>query len=341
MKLTLLGIEYSNSVDEEKELKERIHKKKYSPFHTNFEDKNGNPTDGSIKQIIFGSEELRKKSINDKFTNPSSNFRTSIGHVNKIITLYPQFLSLYEVDKVKKLRELLGIYDVSQQKIILEQLLKEFNLGNPIPDGDLEQLEMIYALRQSKKLSELVKKTGKNKFSFVPNKLDDFVMKNVSDHLFLSPEPEFLNEMILAYLTTIFIEYLRTILKEVFELYPELLEETEGKINIDDITSRPCKLFNIFKSNLKFDLEAQIPEWKLIEEKFLRRDLLIHNKGIPTSDYKTKTNHVCDSRLETDTRYVTESLKTFENVHTTIKEFLWKKYGKPKFLEQMSSEDKL
>ena len=341
MKLILLGIEYSNSDDDEKELKKRIHEKKYSSFHTKFEDKNGNQTDGNIKQIIFGSEELRKKSINDKFTNPSSNFRTSIGYVDKIVTLYPQFLILYDTNNVKKLRELLKIDDAEQQKIILKQLLKGFNLGNPIPDKDLEQLEMIYALRESKKLSELAKETGKNKFSFVPDKLDDFVMKNVSDRLFLYPEPEFLNEMILTYLTTIFIEYLRTILKEVFELYPELWRETETKISIEDITSKPPQLFGIFKRNLKFDLEVQIPEWKLIEEKFLRRDTLIHNKGIPTGDYKTKTNHIGDSRLVTDTTYVKESLKTFESVHVVIRKFLWKQYGNPKFLEQMSSEDNL
>ena len=341
MKLILLGIEYSNSDKEEKELKKRIHEKKYYPFHTNYLDKNGNPTDGSIKQIIFGSDELKKKSINDKFTNPSSNFRESMGYVDRIVTLYPHFLNLYEEDKVKELRELLKINDVDQQKTILKQLLKERNIGNPVPDRDLDQLEMIYSLSESKKLLQLAKETGKNKFFSVPDKLDGFMMKNVLDHLFLRPEPEFLNEMILVYLTTIFIEYLRTILKEVFELYPELWRETETKISIEDITSKPPQLFGIFKRNLKFDLEVQIPEWKLIEEKFLRRDTLIHNKGIPTGDYKTKTNHIGDSRLVTDTTYVKESLKTFESVHVVIKEFLWKQYGNPKFLEQMSSEDNL
>lgn len=340
LKFGLMGIEYSNSDKEEKEIEKRIHGKKYSSFHVSFVDKNGNPTDGSIKQIIFGSDELKKKSINNKFVHPSSNFGSSIQQIKRLVTLYPHFLNLHEADKASKLRELLEI-KVDQQKTILEKLMKEYNLGNSIPDKDLAQLEMIHSLRESKKYLQLAKQTGKNTFSSIPNKLDDFSLNNVTDKLFLRTEPEFLNEMILTYLTTIFIEYLRIVLKEVFELYPELLEKTETKISKDDITSKPCKLFNIFKRNLNFDLGTQITEWNLIEEKFLRRDLLIHNKGIPNEDYKTKTSHVGDSRLETDTKYVKESLKTFENVQKIIQQFLWKKYGSPKFLEQMSLEDNL
>jgi len=336
-----MGIVYSHSEEEEKELKKQIHEKKYSPFHTNFLDEKGNPTDGSIRQIIFGSEELRKKSINDKFVRPSSNFHQSIEQIKKLVELYPFFFDLYEESKVKELRKLLKINDANQQRIILKQLLKEFNLSNPIPDGDLAQLEMIYGLKQSKELSKLAKITGKNQFSFAPNELDNLMMQGVSDHLFLRREPEFLNETILVYMVTIFKEYLKSVLKVVFTLYPEIMEGTETKISLDGMPDRTDKITTIFTKHLKFDLQKQVIEWNLIEEIFLRRNLLIHNNGFPDKDYKDKTRILSNSRFKTDTKYVKESLKTFEKCQKAINNFLWKQYGNPKFLEQMSSEDVL
>jgi len=157
--------------------------------------------------------------------------------------------------------------------------------------------------------------------------------------LFLHHEPEFFNEIILVYLTTIFKEYLKSILKEVFTLYPQLTEKTETKIKIDEIPDKTDKIFKIFKNNLEFDLEKHISKWKLIEEKFLRRNSLIHHNGFPYDDYKEKTHHAGYSRLKTDANYIKESLKTFEKSKTVIQNYLWKKYGNPKFLEQMNSED--
>lgn len=123
-----MGITYSHSEEEEKELKKQIHEKKYSPFHTNFVDEKGNPTDGGIRQIIFGGEELRKKSINDRFTHPSSNFMMSVEQIKRLLELYPIFFGLYEESKIKELRKLLKINDANQQKIIFKQLSKERNL---------------------------------------------------------------------------------------------------------------------------------------------------------------------------------------------------------------------
>lgn len=348
-----MGIVYSHSIEEEKELMKKMGSKKYTIFHENFLDENGNPTDGSVRQIIFGSEELRKKSINNRFTCPSSNFVFSIEKIKRLVELYPSFVDLYEKVKVKKFRELLQIDNISQQESILKELLREFDLDDSIPDGDLAQLTMIYGLRQSKDLSKLAKLTGENQFSFAPNELDLFMMRQSLDRLYLSREPEFLNEMILIYLTTIFKEYLKSILKEVFVLYPKLYVGSEparchpmytagdGFNEKNDMPDSPKKLKRILEEIGGFDLKKQGFEWDLIEEKFLRRDVLIHSQGIPDADYKKKTAHTGDSRLLTDIEYVKESIKTFEECHNIIKIFLWQKYGNLKFLEQMRSEDNL
>lgn len=210
----------THSEQEEIELKKRIHAKRYYIFHENFVNEDGNPTSGSVKQIIFGSEELKKKSINDRFTRPSGNFTMSAGQIRRLIEVYPLCYDLYEKAKVEELRKSLEINDASQQRVILKELLNESKLANPIPDSDLAQLEMVYSLRKSKELLKLAEITEKNRFSIAPNKSDKIIMQTGMDHLFLHREPEFLNEMIVVYLVTIFKEYLKSILKEVFMLYP-------------------------------------------------------------------------------------------------------------------------
>lgn len=94
-----------------------------------------------------------------------------------------------------------------------------------------------------------------------------------------------------------------------------------------------------FKKHLHFAIKKQVSDWKSIEEIFLRRNILIHNKGIPSKKYQKKIGHSGESRLRTDTKYVKESLETFEKTQKTIQDFLFSRYGNPKFLEQMGSED--
>ena len=80
-----MGVVYSHSEAEEKILKEKIKEKGFSVFHTNFLNEKGNDTNGDVRQIIFGSEDLSKKSINDKAVIPFSNFTKSIRPIKKCL----------------------------------------------------------------------------------------------------------------------------------------------------------------------------------------------------------------------------------------------------------------
>jgi len=319
---------YSHSEEEEKKLQKRIHEKKYSSFHTTFLDENGNSTDGSVRQIIFGSEELRKKSIN----------RYSLDKVKHLIGLYPIFYELYEKHKVEKFMEVLKIDNVEQIDDILEKLLNGATFVYK-PETALGKLHSIAGLRSSKELLELAKKTGKNSFSNMPmTSLDHLQLQSVKDSMYLSEKPEFLNEMILVYMVTIFKEYLKSVLEKVFFICPELKTDTNEKISIPDKIEKVLKLF---KNKLKYDLEEQISEWNLIKEMMNRRNRLIHYEGIPDKNYNNETGHVGFDRLITNTEYVKNSLETIKKNQGIINNHLYKEYAYEKFIVQMNSEDTL
>lgn len=329
---------YSHSEEEEKELKKRIHGKKFSPFHTNFLDENGNTTDGSVRQIIFGGNKLREKSYNDIFLKSSSNFHYSLDKVKHLIGLYPIFYELYEKHKVEKFMGVLEIDNIEQIDDILEKLLNGATFAYE-PKTTLAKLNNIATLRRSKELLELAKKTGENSFSNMPmTSLDHLQLQSGMDSLYLSEKPEFLNEMILVYMVTIFKEYLKSVLEKVFFICPELKTDPNEKVAVPD---RIDKVLKLFKNKLKYDLEEQISEWNLIEEMMDRRNRLIHYEGIPDKNYNGKTGHVGFDRLITNTEYVKNSLETIKKNQGMINNHLYKEFAYEKFMEQMSSEDTL
>ena len=332
-----MGIVYSRSDEEEQKLKEIIHGKKYYPFHTSFIDENGKKNnDGSVKQIIFGSDKLKEKSYNDFFLKATSNFSYSLDKVQHLINLYPIFYELYEKHNVENFMKILEIDKAEQIDDILKKLLNETTFVYE-PKTTLAKLHGIASLRQSEKLLELAKKTGKNSFSNMPmTSLDVLQLQSVKDRLYLSEKPEFLNEMILVYIITIFKEYLKSVLEKIFFICPELKTDPNQKISIPDKFS---KILTLFRINLNYNLEEQISEWNLIKEMRDRRNRLIHYKGIPDKNYNDNTGHVGFDRLITDTKYVKNSLKTIQKNERKINSYLYEEYVSKKFIEQMSLED--
>ena len=333
---------YSHSPEEEKELKKRIHEKKYSPFHTNFLDENGNPTDGSVRQIIFGGEELKEKSIAKKFYQPYHNFGRSLSSVKRLFELYPIFYELYEKDNVEKFMELLEINSTEDIDDALDKALGKTEWTGESFTTDLGKLRTIAALRESKDAFESAKKTGKYRNSNVPmTPLLGLMKESTTDMFNLYDEPEFLNEMILVYLVTLFKEYLKSTLKELNDVCPNLIIDLQTKKSIELIPDDYLKVLKIFKNNLNFNLEKKIPKWKLIREKFDRRNILIHYNGKPTPEYIKEYKNKDEPKLKTDTKYVNDSIELFKIIIIPIQTYLWKQYVYEKFIEQMSSEDTL
>lgn len=332
-----MGVVYSHSEAEEKALKEKIKEKGFSIFHTNFVDEKGNDTNGDVRQIIFGSKELRKKSINDKAVVPFSNFTKSMGPIKKLLEKYPTFLELHDDNKINKFMNELGIEKREQIDDVLEELKDGIEII-PTPKTTLEKLHWITTLKRKKELQELVKKTGQSRFYSLPmTELDKLTSQGIADAFNLFAEPEFLNEMSLVYAITIFKGYLKSILEIVFELCPELRDDSTKEMSVkDDIVL----LKGYFITNIKYDL-TQIPEWNSFYEMNLRRNRLIHHQGIPNDEHNRLTGNVGYSRIKTDRKYIIDSLKIIEEIQKIVNNYLRKKFIEPKFIQQMSSEDTL
>jgi len=336
-----MGIEYSHSTEEEVELKKRIHDKKFHIFHENFVDEKGNPTQGETKQIIFGTENLRKKSIGDIFTTETRSFDDLASKVKRLLDLYPIFYDLYEKNKIEQYMNELKIKDVNQIDKILKKTLKGNNISST-PRTNLDKLDIILFLKQNEELSKQTKKIGEfGLVNYPTSTIDKLTIEKIYDGLYLSKEPEFFNEMILVYLVTIFKEYLKSTIEAIFTICPELKNSSKTKIPLEPTPDKYGNILTIFKNNLQFDLESEVSNWKIMEEKFLRRDLLIHSNGIPNEKYNEKTDNASFSSLKTNTNYLSRTLEIFRKVRTLINTFMWRNYVNPKFLEQMSSEDNL
>lgn len=156
----------------------------------------------------------------------------------------------------------------------------------------------------------------------------------------------FVNEMSLVYLIINFEEFLKNILRLTFKNKPTMLstnkEMTHEEIlsfdNIGEIRNRMIEketgdiiskdvekigqhLQDFFKLNLKHK-----KNWNEFTERFYRRHIIVHNNGIPDEKYRLKIKRKIVKRLDTDQKYMFESINIFHDYAVTITKFFEKKY---------------
>jgi hypothetical protein len=157
-------------------------------------------------------------------------------------------------------------------------------------------------------------------------------------------------EMTLVYLVIVFEEYITGLLSSLFRKRPEILKSSEKNIPyweafqctdlnelLKEISKKEVRSrielgidgFNDYLvRNFKLDLR-QNADWGTFKEVFYRRNIVVHNYGIPDSKYISKTNFKGrrDEWLEIDNRYINEAFAIFEKYSDEIAHFFHKKYG--------------
>jgi hypothetical protein len=145
---------------------------------------------------------------------------------------------------------------------------------------------------------------------------------------------DFLREMSLVYLITIFESYLEDILRITFERRPqclsssktvtaeEIVEKTILKESILDILIRK-EIDNILRSDIeqisqyffkkfKIDLSKLSADWNEFKERFYRRNIILHNLGVINKEYRQKTGFKGEEkRLDVSEDYLKKSLLFF------------------------------
>jgi len=218
-----MGVLYYNSPEEQKKLKTEIHDKKLEMFHTDHVNEKGEPTDGKSGRLIFGTSEQRKNTINVKFTKISGVFDEKLERIVRLNKVFPEMYDSHKKEKVRRLREVIGIDEETQKKLVQE--LKK--MGRIKEDfDDLQELRMIYFQffqppYTDKKIEELVKKFR------IKSMADRIVVDDIFDEMYLRREPIFVREMSLVYLVTSFKEYVKNISELIFKLNPHLFKSAK------------------------------------------------------------------------------------------------------------------
>ncbi len=173
--------------------------------------------------------------------------------------------------------------------------------------------------------NKIIKKGGKDFINFqIEGEKPGEMLRNMVDLRNLSKgTPEFVRRMSIVYLVTSFENFLGKILRIYFLLYPKSISPDKKMTNseildFDDIETLKKRiidkeLFDLFYEGIdgineiltkKFGLKLdKYNEWTEFREIFYRRNLILHNDGVPNEVYRKKTGYTGVDKLEIDQVY--------------------------------------
>ena len=94
----------------------------------------------------------------------------------------------------------------------------------------------------------------------------------------------------------------------------EILSKEESEITNQDIQD----IAEYFQTKLNINM-SEFSEWKKFKERFYRRNVLIHNSGIPNALYRKKTGLTNEKKqLMVSKEYLDESIMMFEEVASKL-----------------------
>jgi len=158
----------------------------------------------------------------------------------------------------------------------------------------------------------------------------------------------FIRDMGLVYLIAQYENFLRHTLEVTFSEKPEILstckksvtfeqlmkfesldsvkEEIIGK-EASEVTNQDVEEINdYFQNKLNINI-SECDEWEKFKERFCRRNVLIHNSGMPNEHYRKKTGYTGkNERLTVNKEYLDESIVMFENMASKLARDLKRKF---------------
>lgn len=118
------------------------------------------------------------------------------------------------------------------------------------------------------------------------------------------------SKMIITYYFTLFEEFLKTLVFYMYKSRPNMLKNKEKKFSseiimkfnsmddfIESLIDQKVKRVGynnidqnceLFLKKFKIDIKKDFPRWEELREKYYRRNLIVHNQGEITEDYKKK-----------------------------------------------------
>ena len=158
----------------------------------------------------------------------------------------------------------------------------------------------------------------------------------------------FIRDMGLVYLVAEYEHFLRKTIATTFTKKPEILSTCKKSLTFEklikfesldavkeelvekeasEITNKDVEeIKKYFQEKLNINL-SEYGNWENFTERFYRRNILIHNSGMPNDQYRRKTGYTGkNERLSVNKEYLDDSIGIFENMAKNIAKSLRDKY---------------
>lgn len=329
-----MGICYYTTLKEKEEKIKELEKKGFKIFHTEFIDEQGNSTSGSSGQLVFATKEQQEKSIESRFVKPIHYFYSEVESIKTLTEMYPLMYDEYENFLFNKFPEQLG-FDMMRKRTP-EQLLSLYHFKQSLARKNLP-----------KEKWNLIQQDDRDKALLVLSK----------NKMFLSNSENFVRNMSLIYLVTLFYGYFTTIIYEVFWHNQNLIELIPKDREIRKINDKNSEQFKqelidfvdkdftgqgiqntAYMLKKYFEFEIKRDNFETLDEILERRNMLVHHEGKPNKRYRKKfPQNAKLAKLDVSQDYLLGGIKLFETYVSRINGFFWTQYGKPIYLKQMQS----
>jgi hypothetical protein len=266
-------------------------------------DKNGKITTGKSGRIIYGKKSHVEESSFYKFSRAHSYAYRELTALLKFSQTYPKMYDTFE----------------KHQQDVIKKGLNSDKI-------DFDNTYSMYQYRIALHRQNLGSEGMKN---FKPPEIDEQMLEYSIFKEFLPKSLDFVNEVSLNYIVSLFEIYLSRVIDAVLEsaIYSNTIPVE--KITSDltrKIVGSPESMKRMLKEIFGFNIVNK--EWDTFLELFERRNCFTHNDGNPTPKYM-KTFHVDKNHNLTPNRdYISNSITLIEQFMAIIHQYFYSKFIK-------------
>ena len=262
----------------------------------------------------------------------------------------PYFLAYYTLKfDLEMLEELNKRLPKSANQIIdeteryLDKRLKEVDKKTKTEFEELIQLFRKSLERKPLKSEELI--SAIKSFS---ERAQVLFIDHIQNLTFYYKFNQFIRDMSLVYLIAEIESFLQKTLEISFQKNPAILMTCQKSVtyeellkfeNINDarqqiidkeilsIVNQDIEDINkYFEQRFKVEI-SRFVNWEKFKERFYRRNILVHNLGMPNRFYRLKTGYKGkDKRMNVSQKYLEESIKLFDKMTLKISEYFYNKF---------------
>ena len=266
-------------------------------------DKNGKMTTGKSGRIIYGKKSHVEESSFYKFSKAHSYTYRELTALLKFSQTYPKMYDIFE----------------KHQQDVIKKGLNSDKI-------DFDNTYSMYQFRIALHRQNLGKEGMKN---FKPPEIDEQMLDYSIFKEFLPKSLDFVNEVSLNYIVSLFEIYLSRVIGAVLEstIYSNTIP-TE-KITSDlirKIVASPESMKRMLKEIFGFNIVNK--EWNSFLELFERRNCLTHNDGNPTKKYMKMFHADENQNLTPNIDYISNSISLVEKFMSIIHNYFYSKFIK-------------